>query len=286
MLRAYELVPEAYRQQFRTDRVQPGQIYLNFARQQDTAFDKWLRASKVHDFKELRELMVLEQFKQSLPKVMQTYLNDLDVKSVAKAAEDADNYVLIHKDSWPDKPSNQARRIRDFEKHYNDKSSGGWRPSVNSQNGGRQHKSPFQGAKSSLFSGEIFCHYCRKPGHIKSRCPALQRKDLSKPEACRSVVCNLISSNPVPGQVETVDKADLEMFDGFLSDGMVAAEEGIDETPVMVLRDTASGQSLVVEGTVDLPETAALGIFVPVKGFGGGCSAIPLYRICSCGSGA
>lgn len=52
-------------------------------------FDKWLGASDVYAFKELQELMVLEQFEQSLLKVMQTYLNDLDPKTVCKAA---DNY--------------------------------------------------------------------------------------------------------------------------------------------------------------------------------------------------
>lgn len=101
--KAYELVPESYRQHFRTERIQPGQTYLDFARQQEVAFDKWLRASTVYDFKGLR-------FKQGLPKVMQTYLSNLDVKTVSKAAETADNYVLIHKDSWRDKPSGLSRR--------------------------------------------------------------------------------------------------------------------------------------------------------------------------------
>lgn len=65
--------------------------------------------------------------------------------------------------------------------------------------------------------------------------------------------------------METVGKAESEMFDGFLSDGMVAIEEGVAETPLMVLRDTASGQSLIVAGTINLPETAALGTFVRVN---------------------
>lgn len=60
VLKGYELVPEAYRQQFRTERIQPGQTYLDFARQQEAAFDKWLRASTVYDFKGLRELIDLE----------------------------------------------------------------------------------------------------------------------------------------------------------------------------------------------------------------------------------
>lgn len=86
-------------------------------------------------------------------------------------------------------------------------------------------------------------------------------------------------AEPVHQPVKTVDKADLEMFDGFLSDGMVSVEEGMAETPVTVLRDTAAGQSVMVEGTIELPETAALGTFVPIEGFGGASSAVPLYRM-------
>lgn len=36
------------------------------------------------------------------------------------------------------------------------------------------------------------------------------------------------------------------MFDGFQSYGMVAVEEGVAETPVTVLRDTASGKSVML----------------------------------------
>lgn len=55
---------------------------MDFAQRQQADFDKWLRANEEHNFKELRELIVLEQSKQSLPKVTQTYLNNLNVKTV------------------------------------------------------------------------------------------------------------------------------------------------------------------------------------------------------------
>lgn len=81
-------------------------------------------------------------------------------------------------------------------------------------------------------------------------------------------------------QVETVSSADLEMFDViFLSNGMVAVEEGVAET-VKVLRDTASGHSLImVASTINLAETAAFGTFLPFKGFGGAYCAVPLYKM-------
>ena len=140
VLKAYELVPEAYRQSFRTEKVKPGQTYLDFARQQEAMFDKWLRASDVYDFKQLRELMVLEKFEQSLPRVMHTHLNDLDVKAVFDTAQAADNYALTHRDSWRDRPNGPTTRVWDFEKNQGDGNSVGRRKLMNSQNGERQFR--------------------------------------------------------------------------------------------------------------------------------------------------
>lgn len=75
----------------------------------------------MYEFKELRELIVLEQFKQSLVQVLQTHLNDVDVKIVFNAAEAADNYFLIHRDSWREKSTGQGKRLGDIERRHLDK---------------------------------------------------------------------------------------------------------------------------------------------------------------------
>lgn len=61
--------------------------------------------------------------------------------------------------------------------------------------------------------------------------------------------------------MKAVEKADLKLFDGFVSNEMVLVEVGVAETPVTVLRDTASGQPVMVADTFHLPETAALKTF-------------------------
>ncbi len=60
ILRAYELVPEAYRQRFRKHKKSPTQTFVEFAREKGVLFDKWCTASKASDFDSLRELMLLE----------------------------------------------------------------------------------------------------------------------------------------------------------------------------------------------------------------------------------
>lgn len=50
VLRAYELVPEAYRQKFRKCERTVNQTYVEFAHEKGVLFDKWCQASKVKDF--------------------------------------------------------------------------------------------------------------------------------------------------------------------------------------------------------------------------------------------
>ena len=98
VLRAYERVPEAYRLEFRTLKLKSDQTYVDLARQQELAFDKWLRACEVHTFQDLRKLLLLEQFKSSVPRHIEVHLNEQQVTEPRKAAEKVDNYVLVHQD--------------------------------------------------------------------------------------------------------------------------------------------------------------------------------------------
>ncbi len=54
-------------------------------------------ASEVNDFEGLCNLVILEQFKNSLPSSVATYLTERKVKTVSEAAAVADEFVLIHK---------------------------------------------------------------------------------------------------------------------------------------------------------------------------------------------
>ncbi len=54
ILRAYELVPEAYRQKFRGHKKNSCQTFVEFARDKSMLFDKWCSATKTEDFDSLR----------------------------------------------------------------------------------------------------------------------------------------------------------------------------------------------------------------------------------------
>ncbi len=65
VLRAYELVPEAYRQKFRRHVKNPSQTFVEFAREKTTLFEKWCAASKITKFEQLKELILVEEFKNA-----------------------------------------------------------------------------------------------------------------------------------------------------------------------------------------------------------------------------
>ncbi len=86
VLRAYELVPEAYRQKFRSLVKTPSQTFVEFARDKANLFDKWCAANKVDTFEQLKDLILLEEFKNCLVEKIVVYLHEQKVSSLSKAA--------------------------------------------------------------------------------------------------------------------------------------------------------------------------------------------------------
>lgn len=67
ILRVNELVPEAYQQRSRNLKKVHAQMYADFAREKRVLFDKLCTACKADNFAAVRELMLLEEFKNGLP---------------------------------------------------------------------------------------------------------------------------------------------------------------------------------------------------------------------------
>ena len=78
VLKAYELVPEVYRQRFRSAKKETNQTHVEFAREQEQMLDRWLSSKNVNiEFKQLRQLVLIEQFKDCI---------HADIKTVALPA--------------------------------------------------------------------------------------------------------------------------------------------------------------------------------------------------------
>lgn len=79
VLKAYKLVPEAYRQCFRGWRKTSKQTHV--ACDLVSHFNRWCSSSGVKTFDKLCDLVILEQFKQSVPGYIATYINEHKITS-------------------------------------------------------------------------------------------------------------------------------------------------------------------------------------------------------------
>ena len=85
ILKAYELVPEAYRQKFRDCRKEHDQTHVEFARTKEQLFDRWCSSKKVgSDHAKLRQLMLVEEFKRCINSDVKAFLNEREVEKTWK----------------------------------------------------------------------------------------------------------------------------------------------------------------------------------------------------------
>ena len=177
VLAAYELVPEAYRQKFRTWKKKPGQTYAGFSREKEQWFDHWYRAlQQDKTFEMLRETILLEEFKNHVPVDVRIHLDEHKVTKLRDAGVMADSYELAHR-----KSDSGARLSRSG---YPDRGlvKGGNQGQVGSS------VSQSQGGQLSrkVWDKEAECYYCHAKGHVKSKC-AKFRRDQDKSSGKRPV---------------------------------------------------------------------------------------------------
>ena len=289
ILKAYELVPEAYRQKFRNQRKAEQQSHLEFVREKKNSFDRWLKAKKVgEEFGKLKEVILMEEFRWKVQDSVRSYLDEKEVEDIESAAKLADDFVLTHKKSL----SNGGKRgfgSHGFKSMSNDseKASG---------NGKEQPKAQGQDRNDSSGGPAVrrgpTCYHCKKPGHIMANCLALKRKreqkeqDIVKPGGLVSVLGSTgitdSSLEMVKPMVEEKD-GDVENsiakgYQPFVSKGLVSVKKS-SPVSVAILRDTGASQSLMLSSVVDPDDDSFTGEFVVCKGIEGKTVSVPLHSV-------
>lgn len=301
VLKAYELVPEAYRQKFRKMRRRnnDGQTYVEFAREKANAFDRWLKSKEIDKrFDNMRELILMEEFKSCLPNDIKTHLADRDVNKLEKAARMADDYELTHKQSFGSDNRHDTSRSKSTKGSKNSERSGD--KSVQSSDS-KTESDPTKGKENPTGVSEKphwrknrpVCSFCGKIGHTFERC--FKRRDqLEKPiafiasESCGEVVLpkhnvekNHIVEIPLKvatGEESQVTKPMNNGYEAFMSHGRVSVNGGVDSHKVKILRDTGAAQSLLLKGVVpSLSESSQTSVLI--RGVEGGFLKIPLKTI-------
>ena len=286
VLGAYELVPESYRQRFRGLQRKVGESHLEFARQKEMAFDRWCRAQNVNEeYGRLRQLILTEEFKNSMPPGIKAHLEDHKVDKLQKAAILADEFELSHRATFGN-PRNGS-----YPGAQEDSGASGGR---DFRIGGKV-RTDRPGVPPGMPSGPI-CHYCRKRGHIKAECWKLQNEmgrdggvkpvglvstgqeseELTEKEEEGGVKpVGVVSTSPETEKMKEKEMA-FEMYKKFISEGSVVVDGK--ECPVVVLRDTGASQSLLL-GKAGECKGTFLHTYVLIKGVGGEFTSVPMYQV-------
>ena len=305
ILKAYELVPEAYRQKFRDCRKEHDQTHVEFARTKEQLFDRWCSSKKVgSDHEKLRQLMLVEEFKRCINSDVKGFLDEKEVETLDLAARLADDYSLTHKASFVNKPffrkpfnsqskfTPQSRPFSPQSKPYSPQSGPKFNPSNPSDNSSHSFtpKPKFSGEnKGQSPLSQPICNYWKQSGHIISECVALKRKrkkekqESPKPTGLTSLRLKPQSSiqdeNPISAKTSETDFV-MEIYEPFLSDGFVSLNsDSAQSTPIKILRDTGASQSLILADTLPFSEKTFSGTSVLIQDVECGFVNVPLHTI-------
>ncbi|KAF7661622.1 hypothetical protein LDENG_00257520, partial [Lucifuga dentata] len=191
-------------------------------------FDKWCQASKANTFKDLRELILLEEFKKKcLPDRIVVYLNEQKVTTLEKAAVCADEYNLTHKGTFNVTVSRNSNH------------------GLTSKN--RSPKPVRKSPPTASSCESRKCFYCHEPGHLIAACPLLKRKSQHNQHQTKSSKApagvGLIKTTP-PSENFTEPDCEAEtdpLYQPFISKGYVSLTgEEKDKVPITILRDTGA----------------------------------------------
>ena len=147
ILRAYNVTPDSYRQQFRNHKKRFDQTFTEFVQKLKRLFKKWLDATETKTFDELINLLVLEQFKSTLPFFILRHIEKQREGKVVEAADLADAHHLF-----------QSLNSGDSRKSVRTSSD------VPLESNKQRTLYQNQGVNSN------FCTYCKKPGHLIQNC--------------------------------------------------------------------------------------------------------------------
>ena len=290
IMQAYELVPEAYRQKFRSRQKGVGETYVEFAREKETLFDRWCSSKEVgEDYHKLREVMLLEEFKNSVRREVKTHLEEQKVDTLRKAAKMADEYELTHKEEFVKKRENPYSREAQRSVGYNPRMESKYYSNrAKVETGETKMKSKSEGKvehnerkEQKAFQGPT-CYHCKKKGHVMSDCWFLKKADSKRATVNlvgRKASMEVKGLQESSGQKET-GRGNTRCFESFISRGSIKNEKKDGgEKSVVILRDTGASQTLMSSSVLQVREKASEGDSVLVKGVGGDYKPVPLQKV-------
>ena len=247
VLKSFELVPEAYRQKFRTQRKTENQSYVEFLREKENALDKWCDSKRIDgDAEKLRQLILAEEFLNCVPEEVRVYLSERKTDVTYEMAALADEYILTHRKT-------KEKTFTGSKVKFKAELSPEGRP----KEGNRR---TFQSS-----SRTVVCYKCGKAGHIAIRCQLGKGPERNQ-------------TQPRKPQGAVTTPRGNQSYRPWTKKGMIRGPHG-GPVEVSILRDTGASQSLLLRNKLPKRVIEATRETVMIEGIGGKRVKIPLCKI-------
>ncbi len=208
-------------------------------------------------FEQLKELILLEDFKNCVPENVVVHLNDQKIMTLSEAAVISDEFMLTHKTvfsvnhAMQKLPTTENGGRGDFKRRKVERD----RKSVLSRNGEKRA-----------------CFYCLDPSHMIAECTAWRHDNHAK---MKSIA--LVQSGSTPTGSLLTGAAD---YTPFILSGTVSLSPDSPPHNVLMLRDTGATQSLILDSQLLFSEESYTGTSVFVRGVGQSGVEVPLHSVC------
>ena len=287
ILKAYQLIPEAYRQKFRNYKKEGDKTHVEFGREKERLLDRWCASEEIRkDYERLRQMILLEEFKNCVHPAIKNYIAEQKASTLSKAAETADEYFLSHKHLLQ-KGSPQQTFQRTFHSNKNRFEVSSSSPKTTDSKPS-DTKSTFQKSQwNSSQDHRPTCFDCREKGHVISECIDRQRDQKAKGKEAFPNALTTLKTEPksfIPKSEVSKDKCKndfvQEVYEPFLSEGTISLLHDKSITkPIRILRDTGASQSLILAETIPLSEKSHSGKSVLIQGVECGLVTVPLHQV-------
>ena len=243
VLKSFELVPEAYRQKFRTQRKTENQSYVEFLREKENALDKWCDSNRIDgDAEKLRQLILAEEFLNCVPEEVRVHLSERKTDVTYEMAALADEYTLTHRKTK--EKTFTGNRVK-FKAELRPK---------------EKNRRTFQSS-----SRTVVCYKCGKAGHIAIRCQLGKGPERNQ-------------TQPKKPQGAVTTPRGNQSYRPWTKKGMIRGPHG-GPVEVSILRDTGASQSLLLRNKLPKRVIEATRETVMIEGIGGKRVKIPLCKI-------
>ena len=241
------MVPEAYRQKFRTQRKTENQSYVEFLREKENALDKWCDSKRIDgDAEKLRQLILAEEFLNCVPEEVRVHLSERKTDVTYEMAALADEYILTHRKTK--EKTFTGNRVK-----FKAELSPEGRPK-------EENRRTFQSS-----SRTVVCYKCGKAGHIAIRCQLGKGPDRNQ-------------TQPRKPQGAVTTPRGNQSYRPWMKKGMIRGPHG-GPVEVSILRDTGASQSLLLRSKLPKRVIEATRETVMIEGIGGKRVKIPLCKI-------